>query len=214
MASPEHSRLLTQAARTHLAPLGFRQKGRSRLWFCDHGWWAAVVEFQPSAWGKGSYLNVGAMWLWHPSDHWVFNEFERAAPFQEFQDGAQFADVASALAEQAAAQALALRERFSSIEAVAAHLAQKTTSGIWVDYHAAISASLAGDFRAASSHFGALAANPEVDAPEWVRETLAHAERLSASCVAISSAREAIGVDVTKTRKSLGLPEWSMDWGD
>ena len=93
-SSAEHSKLLTLAARKHLAPLGCKQQGRSRFWFDDHGWWAATVEFQPSSWSKGSYLNVGAMWFWHPADHWVFNEFERVAPFQEFRDDIQFAEVA------------------------------------------------------------------------------------------------------------------------
>jgi hypothetical protein len=35
------------------------------VWLDDHTWWLVVVEFQPSSWSQGSYLNVGAMWLWH-----------------------------------------------------------------------------------------------------------------------------------------------------
>jgi hypothetical protein len=30
------------------------QKGRSRIWLDDHGWWIAVVEFQPSDWARRS----------------------------------------------------------------------------------------------------------------------------------------------------------------
>jgi hypothetical protein len=43
-----------------LTPLGLTQRGRSRLWLDDHGWWLIVVEFQPSAWSRGSHLNVSA----------------------------------------------------------------------------------------------------------------------------------------------------------
>jgi hypothetical protein len=60
-----HTRLLTAAARGILRPLGLRQKGRSRTWLDDRGWWVGVVEFQSSSWSKGRYLNVGGMWLWH-----------------------------------------------------------------------------------------------------------------------------------------------------
>ena len=59
-----HSRLLTEAARRHLRPLGVTQKARSRTWLDDRGWFVANVEFQPSGWSKGSYLNVGAHFLW------------------------------------------------------------------------------------------------------------------------------------------------------
>src|SRR5256885_11111558 len=55
-----HSKLITAAAREILRPLGLFQKGRSRVWLDDQGWWLGVVEFQPSDWSKGSYLNVGA----------------------------------------------------------------------------------------------------------------------------------------------------------
>jgi hypothetical protein len=40
------------------------RKGRSRVWFDDQGWWIGVVEFQPSSWSRGTYLNVGVSWLW------------------------------------------------------------------------------------------------------------------------------------------------------
>ncbi len=50
MPTPEHTRLLTAAARSILRPLGCVQKGRSRTWLDDQDWWVGVVEFQPSAW--------------------------------------------------------------------------------------------------------------------------------------------------------------------
>jgi hypothetical protein len=53
-----HDRIIADAAKAALGPLGFKRKGRSRTWLADHGWWLTVVEFQPSAWSKGSYLNV------------------------------------------------------------------------------------------------------------------------------------------------------------
>jgi hypothetical protein len=210
MASiPNHSQLLTLAARKHLAPLGCKQQGRSRFWFDDHGWWAATVEFQPSSWSKGSYLNVGAMWFWHPADHWVFNEFERVAPFQEFRDDVQFAEVASQLAERAASQVLVLREKFDSIAAVATYLTQTPTGGFWQDYQAGIAASLVGDTSAAAARFQAVAATQSTAA--WVGEAQARAQRLFDSFTSMTRARELVAAEVARTREKLGLPALSTD---
>src|SRR6202000_1719294 len=38
-------------------PLGLERRGRSRTWIDDQRWYAIVVEFQPSGFSKGSYLN-------------------------------------------------------------------------------------------------------------------------------------------------------------
>lgn len=62
LADFDHNKILNAAAREVLRPLGFRQRGRSRMWFEDRGWWLVLVEFQPSQWSRGSYLNVGPMW--------------------------------------------------------------------------------------------------------------------------------------------------------
>jgi len=59
-----HSKIINTSARHAFGPLGIIQKGASRTWLDDHGWWLTVIGFQPSAWSKGTYLNIGAMWLW------------------------------------------------------------------------------------------------------------------------------------------------------
>lgn len=77
MPASAHSRLITAATRTHLRPLGCVQKGRSRVWLDDQGWWVGMVEFQPSSWSKGSYLNVGACFLWNEKDFLSFDAGHR-----------------------------------------------------------------------------------------------------------------------------------------
>ena len=37
MAGP-HDRIIADAAKAALGPLGFRRKGRSRVWLADHAW--------------------------------------------------------------------------------------------------------------------------------------------------------------------------------
>ncbi len=48
-----HSKLLAKAGTEILKPLGLFQKGRSRAWIDDHGWWLGLVEFQPFFLVKG-----------------------------------------------------------------------------------------------------------------------------------------------------------------
>lgn len=85
MTSQDHNTLIRRIAQERLGSLGMRQKGRSRTWLDDHGWWLIVVEFQPSAGSKGTYCNVGFDHLWFERDHLVFSEPERvSAPSGQF----------------------------------------------------------------------------------------------------------------------------------
>lgn len=64
MAMRQADKLIRQAAREVLRPMGLLQKGSSRIWLDDNGWFLTVVEFQPSSWSQGAYLNVGVSFLW------------------------------------------------------------------------------------------------------------------------------------------------------
>jgi len=68
MAQNIHDKIIKKAATEILAPLGLFQKGKSRCWIDDNGWYLTNVEFQPSAWSKGAYLNVGVSFLWGKTD--------------------------------------------------------------------------------------------------------------------------------------------------
>lgn len=76
----DHNKLLKQAARAVLKPAGLFQRGSSRTWADDNGWFFTVVEFQGSWCDRGSFLNVGLWYLWNegvtliPSDGVYRNE--------------------------------------------------------------------------------------------------------------------------------------------
>lgn len=156
MAGPQDA-LIAKAAKDALQPLGFRRKGRSRIWLLDRDWWTVVVEFQPSGWTKGSYLNVAAHWLWSSSGHLSFDHGHRVDGFIEFESLDQFAPAARRMAESAAVEAERLTGLFSSIEATAAELIVQQecradrTHGGWPEYNAAIAAGLAGMLPKATS---------------------------------------------------------------
>ncbi|WP_375269093.1 hypothetical protein [Phenylobacterium sp.] len=148
-----HDKIIAAAAKSTLQPLGLRRKGQSRLWIGDHGWWLAVVEFQPSGFEKGSYLNVAAHWLWSNTGYITFDlgggadHGSRAAGFEAYRSEAQFEEAASKLAEIAAQEVQNLTARLRSVNQAADFLVGRertARSGSWPAYNAGIAAGLAG----------------------------------------------------------------------
>jgi hypothetical protein len=198
-----HNSLLAKAAKKHLGPIGMRRKGHSRVWFKDNGWWLGVVEFQPSSWSKGSYLNVAAMWLWNAKDYWSFDEGGRVEKFHEFKDTDQFADVADTLATRARDETLALTQRFSSLAVVAAHLALNSDENPWHSYHAAMAALAIGDVEQAQKRFRALLAFKD-HAPFMVA-LRAKARSFSEQVASGTEPSAVVGQEVAQTRALLKL---------
>ena len=58
-----HNTILKQAVRAVLKPEGLLQRGSSRTWIDDNGWFFTVVEFQADWCSKGSCLNIGPWYL-------------------------------------------------------------------------------------------------------------------------------------------------------
>ena len=154
-----HDKIIADAAKRTLGPLNFRRKGRSRTWLADHDWWLVVVEFQPSAWSKGSYLNVAAHWLWSEIGSLSFDFGGRVQEHVEYQSNAQFSPAASRLAEKAAEEAQRLTAMFTSLEATADILIaeqtaeRKHTGGGWMAYNAGVVAGLVARADAATEMF-------------------------------------------------------------
>jgi hypothetical protein len=95
----DHNRDIAMAARSVLRPIGCVQKGRSRTWLDDRGWWVGVIEFQPSGWSKGSYLNVGACFLWSKTRaSFSFDDLIGDRPWYDAVDGESFVNSATKLA--------------------------------------------------------------------------------------------------------------------
>jgi hypothetical protein len=150
--SGTHDRIIANAAQAALSPLGFTRKGRSRTWLADHGWWVIIVEFQPSAWSKGSYLNVAAHWLWSEINALSFDFGGRIAEHVEYLTDTQFKAAAAQLAERAAVEAHCLSALFGDLSNAATVLLEEAQtkdrllhqhSG-WRDYNAGVAAALVG----------------------------------------------------------------------
>jgi hypothetical protein len=200
--------LLTQAAREVLRPLGLKQKGRSRTWIDDQGGWIGVVEFQSSSWSKGSYLNVGGMWLWHEHGrHLRFDVGHRVdgVGFVEYESDEQFRDEAQQLAVLAAREIQRLRATLRDLDAAVAWLIKHSVDGQgWPGYNLGIAQGLAGRHAQASAGLRALSA--DAGDPEWWVTAVRRAHEL-ADLVEVDPAafRSEMQEAITSFRESLKL---------
>ncbi|MER8973161.1 MULTISPECIES: DUF4304 domain-containing protein [unclassified Mesorhizobium] len=157
MAENEHGRIIASEAKTVLQPAGFRRKGQSRVWIADRGFWLSVVEFQPSSWSKGTYLNVAVHWLWGSLPQTLtFDRSERVGGFVEFQNSAQFVPMVGQMARKVLEIDQIHRSMFPSVQATAAILVNELLLGAygeWAAFHAGVAAGLAGDFETARRLF-------------------------------------------------------------
>lgn len=150
----DHNKLIAAAAKKALIPLGLRQQRKSRIWYDDHGWWAIVVEFQPSSWSRGSYLNVAVSWMLYENAHWTFDISKRVAGFQSAEEGNDFESAISLVAAKAAQSVIEYRERFLMLDQMYEHYRLTIDHhGGWPDYHAGVLAGLRGDWASAEQHF-------------------------------------------------------------
>ena len=202
---PAHTKLLNKAASDSLRPLGLTQKGRSRTWLDDHQSWLVIVEFQPSSWSKGSYLNVGAMWLWEDKDYYSFDVGSRVEGFSQFHSDSQFQVEAERLAARAASQVTEYRSQFGSLEQVADHLSTHCQpTNPWHLYHAGIACGLAGRLAEGDGFFEQLLQHtPEFD---WHRTLQAKAKDFRAVITDTAAFRKAMEAIILNAQLSLKLP--------
>lgn len=205
MTTLPHARLIQAAAKAVLKPLGCVQKGRSRTWLDDQSFWVGVVEFQPSSWGRGSYLNVGACWLWQEKDYLSFDAGAyRVESFTSYKNDEQFASVAQHLAERASEEVQKLRQCFPTPSRVCAELAKSPLRSIHDHYHLAVSSGLAGHLDQSAQSFADVVSHAE-ERP-WSVEIKRRAAELK-RCLELGSGFEEEVMDtIRRTRVLLKLP--------
>jgi hypothetical protein len=147
----EHGRLIAAAAEVALAPLNCRRIGQSRSWISDQRSWVIMIEFQPSAWEKGTYLNVWPQWLWLRLGAGHMNL--RVGDFIAFKSAEQFTPLVEDLAAQAAQRVVELRNEFRTLCHISRFLTGRINDNCFRIYAAAVTAGLAGDTAAARRLF-------------------------------------------------------------
>lgn len=200
----EHGKLIAAAAKAALAPLGFRRIGQSRTWISDERYWAIWIEFQPSAWSKGSYLNVRPSWLWlryGANDH-----HPRPADFISFESVAQFKPLVENMASIAAQTVVAMRARFKTLEDVNRFFAERVSQDGFPVYRAAITAGLVRDTHAARQLFERMDNMDTTNWGSWIMDLRSECAALAALLDEPMRYKAAILATIAERREKLRLP--------
>lgn len=109
----KHDRIIRRLCRELLLPYGIFEKGTSRIYIDDNGYYLTIIEFQPSARAKGTFLNVGLYFLWRVQDYFSYDFAVggdcRIAGFAEYKTDEQFASLVKPYAGLAVKKALFYR---------------------------------------------------------------------------------------------------------
>ncbi|WP_428385004.1 hypothetical protein [Nevskia ramosa] len=207
----DHNAVINAEARRVLKPLGLTRKGTSRVWIDDHGWWAIQVEFQPSAWSKGSYLNVGVNWFLYEGSVGAFNVGSRVdAPFIEAAGNESFEKDAHNLALRAKDEVAQLRSRFSTLEDATSYYRDCGHRSAWDDYYYGVLLALVGDASNAKAAFQSVPTHRLEFG--WERALAQRASELSNLAADRSAFIETIRGIVLRTRSIGNLPDWEPDF--
>jgi hypothetical protein len=199
----EHGKLIAAAAKAALLPLGFRRKGQSRCWFSDERFWSIFIEFQPSAWSKGTYLNVTPIWLF--LQPWGGEAAHRVGDYIEFESVDQFGPLIEQGAQLIASEVIALRAKFRTPVDLH-HFFAGNLSWNGNIYRAAITAGLVGDFALARDLFA------RINALDPTKHGL-QLENIQKECAALAALledrqayRSAILKKIEARRQARGFP--------
>jgi hypothetical protein len=174
----------------------------------DHAWWVGVIEFQPSGWSKGSYLNVAASYLWKPAEpepNLSFDTVLSPRPWRKVIEGESFAGAAMELASFARENLINLREYHRSVLTAAEWLQSEKVEGhCWRHYHLGVAFGLSGKVEIAQRHFRlAVGAKSDID---WVTALRRECARYAALVEDRAVFRLAILERIRFTRAALKLP--------
>ncbi|MBE6934707.1 MAG: hypothetical protein E7462_06650 [Ruminococcaceae bacterium] len=110
MAIEPHKQIIKNLCKDILLPLGVFQKGASRIYVDDNGYFFTVIEFQPSTYAKGTYLNVVLHFLWNERENisydFPFGNEMRIGNFIEYHNEEQFTHEVTQYVQEAAKQVL------------------------------------------------------------------------------------------------------------
>jgi hypothetical protein len=211
MSDTSHNRILGSITRDAFKPLGLIQKGRSRVWLDDHGWWVCMVDFEPLSWQKGTRLVVAADFLWHDRNWLAYSVGGRLRDEHnqevqvEFKDEAQWRRDIQSLAQRAIEEILLYRSHFQSAADWAGELSRPEDSNFWRAFDAGLAYALAGNQTEAERWLKCVCAS--TDDRDWALAAKERAERLRCLLDEPHVFNEELVGTIKHFRSNLHLPE-------
>lgn len=154
MDKKKHNKLIAKLATSVFKPNGVIRKGQSRTWLDDNDWYTTIIEFQPSNWSRGSYLNIGVNFNWYAQDYFSFDIGGRIKPFKEFKDEDGFEKAIREYCELALEVVFDFRKKLNGINDSTKFMeASLSDEDIWGNYHLGVFYGLIGDKTNSEKHF-------------------------------------------------------------
>jgi hypothetical protein len=199
----EHGKRIAAAAKAALGPLGCRRKGQSRVWLSDERFWYIFVEFQPSAWSKGTYFNVTPIWLF--LQPWGGEAAHRVGDYIKFESVDQFGPLIERGARLVAAEVIALRAKFRTVADLHRFFAGNLSRSGNI-YRAAVTGGLTGDYALARQLFTRVKQLDPSKHGSRLPNVQAHCTALAALLDNPAAYRSAILGMIAARRQTRGLP--------
>jgi hypothetical protein len=218
----EHSKIINKVAKQKLKPLGIVQKGKSRLWLDDRTWFTTVIEFQPSSWAKGAYLNIGANFHWHKKEYLSFDLGYRRENFVEYRNNEQFTTAMENFCDLIIQRVLEIREKLATLSSAKENILKHSFSceETWGNYHKGTICGLTGSFDELNKFYGDLLnVNSTVQAVytnkgvvdtvhiKWIDELKENVEHLLTKTTDLNLFKSEILNIIIETRRLKKLPE-------
>ena len=210
--SNEHSKVINKVAKKLLKPQGIVQKGQSRIWLDDHGWFTTIIEFQPRDKAKGSFLNIAAHFHWHKKDCFSFDLGYRELDFVEYKNDEQFAKKMEKFCELTIEKVLEIRKKLATL-----HSAKKVILGhtfvseeIWGKYHKGTICGLTGDIEKLNKHYGDLLKYEHRCNAPFIDELKENTKFIQSKASNLELFKAEILSIIAETRKLKKLPEMEI----
>ena len=170
MQTKDHNEIIAKIATAMFKPYGIKRKGRSRTFLDDHGWYTIIIEFQPSSWSKGTYLNIGINFHWYLKNYFSFDIGDRENEFVDFVNEEQFTERVNKLCEKSIQKIIEYRNNMRNIKTAEKLIFNHTftSDDLWGDYHRGIISGLIGNMNRMNKCFNKLLTVN--DNTEWIIE--------------------------------------------
>lgn len=169
----DHNKLIKKVARKLLLPASIIQKGTSRTFLYDGGWYTIMIEFQPG-WNKGSYLNIGSNLHFYPFDHLVFSYGSRVKNLEIFEDEVSFSKTIEEFCELTLNKVQNIKHEFRTVQAALNFIGEEQNWNIYTLYDKIILNIFLLNERAALEEYHKILEHPMN--PDWKIDVLQEAD--------------------------------------
>jgi hypothetical protein len=132
------NRMIKEIANKRLSPYEIFQKGKSRTFLRDMGWYTILIEFQPSLGSQGTYLNIGADFNFYPRENFAFSYGYRQREFEDFKNSEQLSILVNELCDLSIKKVKQICNEFRNIPSALTALQKEKLDNTWRIYEMGI----------------------------------------------------------------------------